>query len=62
MTEKELDEKFDEILKEAGKLAIEKMEKETLEELDKLPEVEFSERHEKRMKNIFKMARKNIKK
>lgn len=49
---------FNKIIKEAGMIAIEKMEKETLEELDKLPEVKFSKRHEKQMKKIFKMARK----
>lgn len=46
ITEKE----FDEILKKAGKLAIEKMNKDSLKELNKLPEVNFSKRHEKLLK------------
>ena len=54
----EQDKIFDEIIKDAGILAIEKMEKKTLEELDQLPKVKFSKKHEQRMKNLFKKARK----
>lgn len=54
MTENE----FDELIKRAGKIAIEGMKREDLELLDKICDVQFSKEHERQMKKIFKMARK----
>lgn len=54
MTENE----FDELIKRAGKIVIEEMEREDLELLNKICDVQFSKEHERQMKKIFKMARK----
>lgn len=58
MTEKE----FEEIIKKAGKLEMEKMSEEDIKLLNEPCDIKFSKRHEKQMKKIFKMYRKQIKK
>ena len=54
MTENE----FDKLIKRAGKILIEEMEREDLKSLNRLCNVQFSKRHERQMKKIFKIARK----
>lgn len=53
MSNQNFEEMFDNLIKEAGIIAIEEMEKEYSKELDNLSKVKFSKRHEKRMKKFF---------
>lgn len=56
MDEKILERMLNNLIEEAGPIAIENMEKE--DSYEDVPDVEFSEKHEKKMKEIFEMARK----
>lgn len=53
MSNKNFEKIFDNLIKEAGIIAIEEMEEEYSKQLNSLPKVKFSKRHEKRMKKFF---------
>lgn len=56
MDEKILERMLNNLIEEAGPIAIENMEKEA--SFDEIPDIEFSKKHEEKMKEIFELARK----